>query len=243
MANKNVVAFVIPAYNEELNISKVIDEINNEFDEVKIIVVNDASKDRTRDIVTEKGVTCISQPFNMGYAMALQTGIKYAKSKGYNRIIQFDADGQHIAKEAKKLIEKMDETDADIVIGSRFLEKGAYKQTFFRKLGTNIFSFLIKVFCKEKISDPTSGFQCLGEKAIDRFSTFGMYPEFPDANLIIELLYSGFKIEEIPVNMRLREFGESMHGGILKPIKYMISVLYTISIIILRNIFRRRGAK
>ena len=243
MANKNVVAFVIPAYNEELNISKVIDEINNEFDEVKIIVVNDASKDRTRDIVTEKGVTCISQPFNMGYAMALQTGIKYAKSKGYNRIIQFDADGQHIAKEAKKLIEKMDETDADIVIGSRFLEKGAYKQTFFRKLGTNIFSFLIKVFCKEKISDPTSGFQCLGEKAIDMFSTFGMYPEFPDANLIIELLYSGFKIEEIPVNMRLREFGESMHGGILKPIKYMISVLYTISIIILRNIFRRRGAK
>ena len=169
--------------------------------------------------------------------------IKYAKSKGYNRIIQFDADGQHIAKEAKKLIEKMDETDADIVIGSRFLEKGTYKQTFFRKLGTNIFSFLIKVFCKEKISDPTSGFQCLGEKAIDRFSTFGMYPEFPDANLIIELLYSGFKIEEIPVNMRLREFGESMHGGILKPIKYMISVLYTISIIILRNIFRRRGAK
>lgn len=243
MANKNVIAFVIPAYNEELNISKVIDEINNEFDEVKIIVVNDASKDRTRDIVTEKSVTCISQPFNMGYAMALQTGIKYAKSKGYNRIIQFDADGQHIAKEAKKLIEKMDETDADIVIGSRFLEKGTYKQTFFRKLGTNIFSFLIKVFCKEKISDPTSGFQCLGEKAIDRFSTFGMYPEFPDANLIIELLYSGFKIEEIPVNMRLREFGESMHGGVLKPIKYMISVLYTISIIILRNIFRRRGAK
>ena len=243
MVNRNVIAFVIPAYNEELNIAKVIDEINNEFEKVKIIVVNDASKDRTRDIVTEKGVTCISQPFNMGYAMALQTGIKYAKSKGYNRIIQFDADGQHIAKEAKKLIEKMDETSADIVIGSRFLEKGTYKQTFFRKLGTNIFSFLIKVFCKEKISDPTSGFQCLGEKAIDRFSAFGMYPEFPDANLIIELLYSGFKIEEIPVNMRLREFGESMHGGILKPIKYMISVLYTISIIILRNIFRRRGAK
>ena len=144
MVNRNVIAFVIPAYNEELNIAKVIDEINNEFDKVKIIVVNDASKDRTRDIVTEKGVTCISQPFNMGYAMALQTGIKYAKSKGYNRIIQFDADGQHIAKEAKKLIEKMDETSADIVIGSRFLEKGTYKQTFFRKLGTNIFSFLIK---------------------------------------------------------------------------------------------------
>ena len=81
------------------------------------------------------------------------------------------------------------------------------------------------------------------QKAIDRFSSFGMYPEFPDANLIIELLYNGFKIEEIPVKMRLREYGESMHGGILKPIKYMISILYTICIIILRNAFRRRGAK
>lgn len=227
MIKEKEISFVIPAYNEEMNISKVIEEIKSEFKEANIIVINDASKDNTKDIVERKGVTCISQLFNMGYAMALQTGIKYAKLKGYKRVIQFDADGQHIASEARKLIEKMEETNCDIVIGSRFLKKGSYKQTFFRKLGTNIFSFLIKVFCKKKISDPTSGFQCLGEKAIDRFSGFGMYPEFPDANLIIELLYSGFKIEEIPVKMRLREYGESMHGGILKPIKYMISILYT----------------
>lgn len=243
MISDKEVAFVIPAYNEELNIARVIDEIKNEFKDAKIIVINDASKDNTKEKVLKKGVTCISQPFNMGYAMALQTGIKYAKSKGYKRVIQFDADGQHIASEARKLLNKLEESNADIVIGSRFLEKNNYKQTFFRKLGTSIFSFLIKLFCKKKVSDPTSGFQCLGEKAIERFSTFGMYPEFPDANLIIELLYSGFKIEEISVKMRLREFGESMHGGILKPIKYMISILYTICIIILRNIFRRRGAK
>lgn len=243
MTEKNDVAFVIPAYNEEKNIERVINELKQEFKEIKIIVVNDSSKDNTKKIVQKNGITCISHPFNMGYAMALQTGIKYAKINGYKKVVQFDADGQHVACEAKKLIEKMTETKCDIVIGSRFLEKGNYKQTFFRKLGTDIFSFLIKIFCKKKISDPTSGFQCLGEKAIDRFSTFGMYPEFPDANLIIELLYDGYQIEEIPVKMRLREFGESMHGGILKPIKYMISILYTISIIILRNTFRRRVAK
>lgn len=243
MIKENEIIFVIPAYNEELNISKVIDEINSEFKKVGIVIINDCSRDKTQDIVIKKDVTCISQPFNMGYAMAIQTGIKYAKQNGYKFVIQFDADGQHIASEARKLLNKMKETNADIVIGSRFLEKNGYKQTFFRKLGTNIFSFLIKLFCKKKISDPTSGFQCLGKKAIDRFSTFGMYPEFPDANLIIELLYNGFNIEEIPVKMRLREFGESMHGGILKPIKYMISILYTICIIILRNTFRRRGAK
>lgn len=243
MLKDNEVAFVIPAYNEEMNIDKVIKEIKTEFKNVEIVVVNDSSKDKTKEIVKKNNVVCISQLFNMGYAMAIQTGIKYAKGKGYKRVIQFDADGQHIAKEARRLLQKMDETNCDIVIGSRFLEKGNYKQTFFRKLGTDIFSFLIKVFCKKKISDPTSGFQCLNEKAIERFSAFGMYPEFPDANLIIELLYDDFKIEEIPVKMRLREFGESMHGGILKPIKYMISILYTISIIILRNAFRRRGAK
>lgn len=243
MTEKNDVAFVIPAYNEEQNIERVINELKQEFKEIKIIVVNDSSKDNTKKIVQKNGITCISHPFNMGYAMALQTGIKYAKINGYKKVVQFDADGQHVACEARKLIEKMKETKCDIVIGSRFLEKGNYKQTFFRKLGTDIFSFLIKIFCKKKISDPTSGFQCLGEKAIDRFSTFGMYPEFPDANLIIELLYDGYQIEEIPVKMRLREFGESMHGGILKPIKYMISILYTISIIILRNTFRRRVTK
>lgn len=243
MVKKDKIAFVIPAYNEEMNIEKVINEIKGEFEEATIIVVNDASKDNTKQIVEKNKVVCISQSFNMGYAMAIQTGIKYAKIHGYKRVIQFDADGQHIASQARSLINKMEETNSDIVIGSRFLEKDSYKQTFFRKLGTNIFSFLIKLFCKTKISDPTSGFQCLGEKAIDRFSSFGMYPEFPDANLIIELLYNGFKIDEVPVKMRLREFGESMHGGILKPIKYMISILYTICIIILRNSFRRRGVK
>lgn len=244
MIDEKKVIFIIPAYNEELNIARVINEIKNEFKSSKILVINDCSKDKTKDIVKKEGITCITQTFNMGYAMAIQTGIKYAKDHDYQYVIQFDADGQHIASEAKKLLEKIEETKCDIVIGSRFLEKGSYNQTFFRKLGTNIFSFLIKVFCKKKITDPTSGFQCLGRKAIERFSSFGMYPEFPDANLIIELLYNGFIIEEIPVKMRLREFGESMHGGILKPIKYMISILYTICIIILRNVFRRkRGVK
>ena len=96
------------------------------------------------------------------------------------------------------------------------------------------------MFCKKEIADPLSGFQCLNKKTIERFSKLGMYPEYPDANLIIELLYDGFKIEEVSVKMRFRELGESMHGGIIKPIKYMIQILYTIFIILLRNVFKRR---
>ena len=230
----------IPAYNEDMNIEKVLNELKEDFSEADILVINDCSKDKTKEVVERNNVMCITLPFNMGYSRAVQTGIKYANYYDYDYVIQFDADGQHIAKEAKKLLDNIEETKADIVIGSRYLEKNNYNQSFFRKIGTIIFSKLIKLFCKKEITDPLSGFQCLNRKTIERFSKLGMYPEYPDTNLIIELLYDGFKIEEVSVKMRLRELGESMHGGIIKPIKYMIQMFYTIFIILLRNAFKRR---
>ena len=230
----------IPAYNEDMNIEKVLNELKEDFSEADILVINDCSKDKTKEVVERNNVMCITVPFNMGYSRAVQTGIKYANYYDYDYVIQFDADGQHIAKEAKKLLDNIEETKADIVIGSRYLEKNNYNQSFFRKIGTIIFSKLIKLFCKKEITDPLSGFQCLNRKTIERFSKLGMYPEYPDTNLIIELLYDGFKIEEVSVKMRLRELGESMHGGIIKPIKYMIQMFYTIFIILLRNAFKRR---
>ena len=101
-------------------------------------------------------------------------------------------------------------------------------------MGTNIFKKIIKIFCKKTIADPLSGFQCLNRKVIEKYSKMGNYPEFPDANLIIEMLLSGYKIKEVPTKMRIREFGESMHGGIIKPIKYMINIFYTIVFILLK---------
>ena len=235
------VLVVIPAYNEGQNIQKVIDELKRDLSYADILVINDCSKDNTREIVEKNGVNCITSVFNLRYAMAVQTGIKYAYNNEYDYVIQFDGDGQHIAKEAEKLLNKMKETNADIVIGSRYMKDGTYKQTFFRKIGTVIFSKLIKVFCKKEITDPLSGFQCLNKKVIEKYSKMGEYPEFPDANLVMQMLLEGYKIEEVSVKMRLREFGESMHGGIIKPIKYMIMMMYTIVAILLTNItFKRR---
>lgn len=238
------VLFVIPAYNEELNIGKVIDEINRDVPNADIVVINDYSKDNTIDIVEEKGVYCITMPFNVKYAKAVQTGIKYAEQNSYDYVIQFDADGQHIAKETDKLIKKMKEENCDIVIGSRFLKKNDYKHSFFRKIGTKVFSIIIYLFCREKITDPTSGFQCLNRKVIECYAQMGKYPEFPDANLIIEMILDGYSICEVPVVMRERKFGESMHGGIIKPIKYMIKILYSIVIIFVMNMgFEKEGEK
>ena len=239
LTDKSKVIFVIPAYNESKHIKNVIKDIQTNMPNADIVVINDYSTDNTKEVVEKLGITCLNIPFNMGYAMAVQTGIKYAYEHDYDFVIQFDADGQHLASEAKKLIKKYQESDANIIIGSRFLEKSNYKHPFFRKIGTKTFQLLIKWICKENITDPTSGFQLLDKNVIKKYSKIGNYPEFPDANLIIEMLLNDYKIAEVAVKMKENDEGKSMHGGIIKPIKYMINVVYASIFIFTRNNRRR----
>lgn len=238
--NKDKILFIIPAYNEAENIEKVLKEIKKDVDYADILVINDCSKDNTAEIVKNNGVKCITNVFNMRYAMAIQTGIKYAKENNYDYVIQMDADGQHIAKEAEKLYKEIKESNVDIVIGSRYLVDTGYPCPLFRRIGTKLFEILIRLFCGKKIADPLSGFQCLNRSVIERYSMMGKYPEFPDANLVIEMLKSGYTIKEVPVKMRLREAGESMHGGIIKPIKYMINMFYEIFFILLTTSINKK---
>ena len=224
---KDKILIVIPAYNEAENIENVIKEIKKDIDYADILVVNDCSSDNTVEIVEKNGVNCVTNVFNMRYAMAVQTGIKYAYQNNYDYVIQMDADGQHIASEALKMYKELKKNDVDIVIGSRYLKDMGYPCPLFRRIGTKMFEWIIKIFTGKRIADPLSGFQCLNKKVIKRYAKMGNYPEFPDANLVIEMLLNGYKIEEVPVKMRIRENGVSMHSGILKPIKYMIEQFYT----------------
>jgi glycosyltransferase involved in cell wall biosynthesis len=237
------VLLIIPAYNEEKNIRKVLNEVKKEITYADIIVINDGSEDNTSKIVRDENVRCIDMPFNSGYSNAVQTGIKYANENNYDYVIQFDADGQHIAKEAKKLYEHIRKTNCDIVIGSRYLKDLKYPCPFFRKIGTKIFKILVRIFTRKKITDPLSGFQCFNKNVIKEYSKISGYPEYPDANLIIEMLIKGYKIEEVSSKMRIRKHGKSMHSGIIKPIKYMVQMVYTIVFIMIKNIGKRRGTK
>ena len=237
---KQKVLIIIPAYNESENIEKVLNEIKKDINYADILVIDDCSKDNTSDIVLKNGVKCVTNVVNMRYAMAVQTGLKYANYHDYDYVIQMDADGQHIAKEAEKLYKEMLKSDVDIVIGSRYLKDMGYPCPFFRRVGTRMFEFMIKVFCHQKIADPLSGFQCLNKKVIEKYSQIGGYPEYPDANLVIDMLLQGYKIKEVPVKMRLRENGVSMHSGIIKPIKYMIGQVYTCGIMLIKNIGKKR---
>ena len=240
MNNKLLV--VIPAYNEEDNIGNVLKEVKADIPNADILVINDCSTDNTLEIVKKSGVNCITNVFNMRYAWAIQTGIKYAKNNNYDHVILMDADGQHIASEAKKLYDTSIKSKSNIVVGSRYLKDLGYKCPFFRKIGTRFFSSLVKLFTKKKITDPLSGFQCIDKKTIDYYAGCGNYPEYPDANLVIEMLLKGYTITEVPVKMRMRESGESMHSGIIKPIKYMITQFYT-CIVIFVKYFGKRKAK
>lgn len=237
---KPQILIIIPAYNEASNIGSVLKEIKHDTPDVDVLVINDCSTDNTAEIVEKAGVKCITNLFNMRYAWAIQTGLKYARDNDYEYVILMDADGQHIANEAFKLYQTAIKTNSDIVIGSRYLKDLGYPCPFFRKIGTKFFSTLIKLFTKQKIADPLSGFQCLNKPVINYYAKCGNYPEFPDANLIIEMLLKGYKITEVPVKMRTRKNGTSMHSGIWKPIKYMVTQFYICVVLFVKYIGKRK---
>lgn len=238
--NKQKVLIIIPAYNEADNIGSVLKDIKKHTPDFDTVVINDCSTDSTETIVRTANVDCITNIFNLRYAWAIQTGLKYARAHNYDYAILMDADGQHLASEAKKLYQTAIKTNSNIVIGSRYLKDLGYHCPLFRKIGTKFFAGLIRLFTRQRITDPLSGFQCINRKVVNYYAGCGNYPEYPDANLIIEMLLQGFTITETPVKMNLRQNGVSMHSGIWKPIKYMVTQFFTCIVIFVKYIGKRK---
>lgn len=238
--NKNVL-IVIPAYNEEKSIDNVLKELKEFVNFADIIVINDCSYDNTKKVVLDNNIKCINNIFNMDSSFAILTGIKYAYENNYGYVIQMDADGQHLAYEVIKLYDSIKKYNVDVIIGSRYLEDLGYECSFFRRIGTLIFELLIKIFCKERITDPLSGFRCYNKKVINEFMKFDSYPEYLDANILIKLLNEGYIIKEVPVKMKQRENGKSKYSGIIQPIKYMVKMFYTIFWVLILTQKKKRG--
>lgn len=225
---------LIPVYNEESSIGKVLDEINGLELDVDIIVIDDGSVDRTADIVRQKGIQIIFLPYNLGYGGALQTGFKYAVSKDYKYLIQFDGDGQHDALNIVQIMDTMEKENADIVIGSRFLS-AKHGTGFLKSIVIKIFRLIIKLLTGCSVTDPTSGLQGLSRKAFCHYSRMGNYPaDFPDADILITMLSLKYKVVEIPANIRNRTSGVSMHAG-LRTLFYMVKIMISIFVVILRT--------
>ena len=225
---------IVPAYNEEKNIIAVVNDLKKELPFADVLVINDNSSDNTAKVLKEHNVDFVTTPFNLRYAGVVQTGFKYAVLKDYKYAAQFDGDGQHVGKELVKMYEIIKDSDLDIAIGSRFVEETEYNHAFFRKIGTIVFQKIIQFATKQKITDHTSGLQILSKRVYTRYSKMAHYPDYPDANLIIEMILNGYKIKEIPVQMKERVYGESMHAGIWGPFIYMLRMMYSIALVLIK---------
>jgi glycosyltransferase involved in cell wall biosynthesis len=203
---KRDVCIIIPAYNEEASIAKVIKQIKKLGKGFYIVVVNDGSKDQTSSLAKNQGALVLDIPINLGIGGAVQTGLKYAKGNGFDIAIQIDADGQHDPKDIPKLLGSL--KGNDLVIGSRFVKKTAYPSSTLRTLANRIFSWLIRLTCNSKIYDSTSGYRVFGPNAIGFFSRY--YPiDFPEPRSIVAFLKSGYKIKEVGTLMKPRQAGKS----------------------------------
>ncbi len=225
---------IIPAHNEAGGIARIIEDIRAKAPGADIVVVDDGSTDSTALEVSETGAPVIRLPVNLGYGGALQTGFKYAISRGYLYAVQMDADGQHEPSYIPKLLEPVRAGAADVVLGSRFMGLGEYRSTFVRGMGMKLFGSIASVTIGRRVTDPTSGFQAMNREVM-RFYASDLYPvDFPDADVLIMLHRAGLKSVEVPVEMYQRVEGVSMHSG-LKPLYYVFKMFLSILVTLLRK--------
>lgn len=233
---------IMPAYNEEKNIEPVLEQLEQpEIAAIAdILVMNDASSDSTNLVVKSHGHTLVTHVFNLGYGSALQLGYKYAIRRKYKYVIQMDADGQHDVCNIPKIYARLKTKDADgrypdIVLGSRFMEGSSdFQVSFAKKIAYAFFRGLIRLFTGRKIADPTTGLQGLSRKTVLYYSKYKHFDDrYPDANMIIQMLLLGFRVDELPAIMHARTEGKSMHTG-LKPFFYMFRMLFSILAVVFR---------
>lgn len=224
---------IIPAYNEEKSIVKTVQDICEHAPEFDYVIINDCSTDYTLSVCREHHLHVLNLPVNLGIGGAVQTGFLYAHKNGYDYAVQFDGDGQHDAKYLQEMRDYMIEQNADMLIGSRFLEKEGFQSTGMRRFGIRYFSVLIKLLTGQKITDPTSGMRMINRDILAIYSE--SYPkDYPEPESVVAIINSGKKVMEYPVIMRKRTEGTSSISP-LKSIYYMIKVSLAIFLEMLRK--------
>jgi glycosyltransferase involved in cell wall biosynthesis len=234
---------VIPAYNEEEALPRSVAALDQLPPEYEILVVNDGSRDRTGPVAdrlareVKRPLYVVHLPMNSGIGAAVQTGYLFAAQRGgYGYVIQFDGDGQHPAEAIPDLVRECQEKGLDLCVGSRFLKPdgGGFRSTFARRIGIRFFARLISLLTGSRITDPTSGFRCAGERAWRSFAR--RYPEdYPEPESLFWCARNGLKVGELAVTMHERQGGISSIRQ-LRVVYYMVKV----SLAILMDGLRRK---
>ena len=227
------VLIVIPCYNEEASLPSILKELQQtvlpDNYQLDVLVVNDCSKDSTSAVAKNEKAIVIDLPVNLGIGGAVQTGILYARNNGYDIAIQLDGDGQHPPKELSKLVSFHLESGANIVIGSRFLEKEGFQSSFARRLGIKYFHWVNRLMTGLHIYDSTSGFR-LFDKAAIKIAAVNYPDEYPEPESLVVFSKAGLKIAEVPVIMNARQGGQSsirQFGSLYYCIKVSLAMLFS----------------
>ncbi|MCL4871396.1 MAG: glycosyltransferase family 2 protein [Anaerolineae bacterium] len=203
---------LIPAYNEGQSITQVIERLRQVVPHYDRVIINDGSSDHTAQVVRTLGERLLHLPCNLGYGLALQTGMKYALLRGYETIVTLDADGQHQPEDVPLLVQALEAKRADMVIGSRYCGGRPYIGPFSRTAGQRLFSHLTRLLIGRRIYDTSSGFKAMRASVcrtiVDR-TFMDLHTE-----TIVRLSLLGFVIEEVPVTVQERQHGQSMHSWV-----------------------------
>ena len=214
---------IVPAYNEEACIGPVIDELRAFDDGLTIVVVDDGSNDRTVDVARANGAVVLRLPYNLGIGGCVQTGFRFADEQGFDVAVRVDGDGQHDASQLGAVLAPVLAGDADICVGSRYRERAGYQSSPTRRLGIRILAATVSALTRQRVTDPTSGFQALNRKAIRLFAND--YPhDYPEVEALVLLIRHRLRLREVPVEMRPRAGGRSSIRA-FGSVYYMVKVL------------------
>ena len=228
---------VIPAWNEAEGVGAVVAEVRRHAPGLDVLVVDDCSQDGTRAAALGAGAHVVTHPINLGDGAARQTGFKYARARGYRRVVTVDGDGQHDPASIADLLGPIDRGEADLVIGTRFRphrDGARYPAPWDRRLGMVLFSAVATLLTGQRITDTTSGYRAMNDRAVRLFCT-NWYPQtFPDADLLVTAHRAGLRMAEVPALFREDPTGRSIHSGIT-PVYYVFKMCLSIFVTLLRR--------
>jgi glycosyltransferase involved in cell wall biosynthesis len=201
-------AALVPAYNEARSIAGVVAELRATQPEFEIVVVDDGSSDATAAVARRAGAEVVQLPFNLGIGGAVQTGIEWARRRGCELAVQVDGDGQHDPREIDKLLQPILAGTADVAVGTRFAGAKTYRPSVARRIVIGVFERLVSQIVRQRVTDTTSGFRAMNERAIELFADEYPY-DYPEVEATVLIFRHRLRLVEVPVTMRQREAGRS----------------------------------
>ena len=224
---------IVPAYNEEGSIGRVLEELRGFDPGLAVVVVDDGSTDRTAEIARSRGARVLALPFNLGIGGAVQTGFRYAWEEGFDLAVRLDGDGQHDPRELAAVLEPVLEGAADVAVGSRFAGAGGYRSSRARRIGIRMLAWIVSALTRQRITDPTSGFQAVNRLGIRLFAAD--YPhDYPEVEATVMVFKHKLRLREVPVSMRARETGRSSITAV-RSVYYMVKVVLAILVAVVRR--------